>query len=225
MPVTHPHPQRSITESVGARLDLGPVLPPLPAPAVRIPPAQISPADEPNGTVAAGAANAAIGGRGRRRRSSTVAASINAVLDQKGPPPAEARAPSDVRAGPRRLRATGRQRQGAEPHSGAANRTSTTGTAIGAGCARTSTPTCVLLPRSVCPVGSLFKPADSETVGKPRRFPRGPATSWAPFGTFCLPGSQGPRSRLARLTHQSGTAGIAPPRKHLAARRVLLGVK
>ena len=174
---------------------------------MRIPPAQISPADEPNGTVAVGAANAAIGGRGRRRRSSTVAASIDAVMDRKGPPPAEARAPSDVRAGPRRLRATGRQRQGAEPHSGAANRTSTTGTAMGAGCARTSTPTCVLLPRSVCPVGSLFKPADSETVGKPRRFPRGPATSWAPFGTFCLPVRQGPRSRLARLTHRPRNAG------------------
>ena len=131
---------------------------------MRIPPAQISPADEPNGTVAAGAANAAIGGRGRRRRSSTVAASINAVLDQKGPPPAEARAPSDVRAGPRRLRATGRQRQGAEPHSGAANRTSTTGTAMGAGCARTSTPTCVLLPRSVCPVGPLHSSSSRSSL-------------------------------------------------------------
>ena len=93
-----------------------------------------------------------------------MAASINAVLDQKGPPPAEARAPSDVRAGPRRLRATARQRQGAEPHSGAANRTSTTGTAIGAGCARTSTPTCVLLPRSVCPVGPLHSSSSRSSL-------------------------------------------------------------
>ena len=149
-----PTSQRPIAESVRARLDLGPVLPPLPAPAVRIPPAQISPADEPNGTVAAGAANAAIGGRGRRRRSSTVAASINAVLDQKGPPPAEVRAPSDAGESQRRLRATARQRQVAEPHSGAADRLSAAGTAICAGCTRTSSPSGAQL-RSSWGVGAV----------------------------------------------------------------------
>ena len=56
----------------------------------------------------------------------------------------------------------------AEPHSGAANRTSTTGTAMGAGCARTSTPTCVLLPRSVCPVGPLHS-SSSRSSGQGSR--------------------------------------------------------
>ena len=71
----------------------------------------------------------------------------------------------------------------------------------------------------LCPVGSLFKAADSETDGMPPTFARDPATSWAPFRMVCLPDPQRPRSCLAHSTRHLEKANTSPPKQKPCSRR------